>query len=74
MSTRNRLCSNHIDRHERGWNLTSESTVLTGNSSIGSWLDHPVGGDLVRGLLAQSGATEEMLAPLIGCRCSSLSR
>jgi hypothetical protein len=54
--------------------LTSESTVLTGNSLIGSWLDHPVGGDLVRGLLAQSGATEEMLAPLIGCRCSSLSR
>ena len=46
--------------------MTPESTVLTGNSSIGSWLDHPVGGDLVRGLLAQSGATEEMLAPLMG--------
>src|SRR4029077_5653798 len=46
--------------------MTPESYALTGNSSIGSWLDHPVGGDLVRGLLAQAGAKEEMLAPLLG--------
>ena len=38
--------------------------VLTASSSVGEWLDHPVGGDLVRGLLAQSGASEEMFAPL----------
>ena len=37
---------------------------LTANSSIAAWLDHPVGGDLVRGLLAQTGASEEMLAPI----------
>ena len=46
--------------------MTPESTALTANSSIGSWLDHPVGGDLVRGLLAQAGAKEEMLAPVMG--------
>ena len=40
--------------------------ALTAGSSIGEWLDHPVGGDLVRGLLAQSGASEDMLAPLTG--------
>ena len=49
-----------------GWNMTPESTALTANSSIGSWLDHPVGGELVRGLLAQAGAEEEMLAPVMG--------
>jgi NAD(P)-dependent dehydrogenase (short-subunit alcohol dehydrogenase family) len=44
----------------------SESKPLTANSTIGSWLDHPVGGALVRGLLAQTGASEEMLAPVKG--------
>ena len=46
--------------------MTPESKAHTADSSIGSWLDHPVGGDLVRGLLAQAGAKEEMLAPLLG--------
>ena len=41
-------------------------TQLTANSSIGTWLDHPVGGQLVRGLLAQAGVGEEMLAPIRG--------
>lgn len=44
----------------------SENAALTANSTIGQWLDHPVGGDLVRGLLAQSGATAESLAPVKG--------
>jgi hypothetical protein len=44
----------------------SESKPLTANSSIGAWLDHPVGGELVRGLLAQTGAEEEMLTPVKG--------
>jgi len=44
----------------------SENTILTANSSIGEWLEHPVGGELVRGLLAQSGAKEESLAPVRG--------
>jgi hypothetical protein len=39
-------------------------TVLTANSTIGAWLDHPAGGTLVRGLLAASGADDSVLAPL----------
>ncbi|MFT4307025.1 MAG: SDR family NAD(P)-dependent oxidoreductase [Microbacterium sp.] len=42
----------------------SENTVLTASSSIGDWLEHPVGGELVRGLLASSGASEETLGPV----------
>jgi len=44
----------------------SESSVLTASSTIGEWLDSDVGGQLVRGLLAASGATEESLAPVRG--------
>jgi len=40
--------------------------VLTANSTIGEWLDGPVGGELVRGLLARSGTTPETLAPIKG--------
>lgn len=41
-------------------------TPLTSASTIGTWLDSEVGGDLVRGLLAASGATAESLAPVRG--------
>lgn len=44
----------------------SEKTPLTASSTIGTWLDSEVGGPLVRGLLAASGASEETLAPLRG--------
>lgn len=44
----------------------SETKALTAASTIGEWLDNPVGGELVRGFLAQSGATEESLAPIKG--------
>jgi len=44
----------------------AQNKLLTANSTIGEWLDHPVGGEMVRGLLAQSGASEETLAPLKG--------
>ena len=40
--------------------------ALTANSTIGEWLNHPTGGDLVRGLLAQSGADPESLTPVLG--------
>ncbi|MCI1641886.1 MAG: SDR family oxidoreductase [Actinomyces sp.] len=45
----------------------SEGTIrmtLTAHSSIGDWLDDPAGGPLIRGLLAQSGASEDSLAPV----------
>jgi len=44
----------------------SDPSPLTAASSIGQWLDHPVGGELVRGLLNQAGASEEMLEPIKG--------
>ena len=46
--------------------LMSTSTPLTANSTIGDWLDHPVGGELLRGLLAASGADVSSLAPIKG--------
>ncbi len=37
---------------------------LTAKSSVGEWLKHPVGGQLLRDLLAQGGQTEKALAPV----------
>jgi hypothetical protein len=44
----------------------TEAKPLTASSTIGQWLTDPAGGPLVRGLLAQTGASEEMLAPIKG--------
>jgi hypothetical protein len=44
----------------------TEAKPLSANSTIGEWLTDPAGGPLVRGLLAQTGASEEMLAPVKG--------
>lgn len=38
--------------------------ALTAKSSIGTWLKHPVGGPILRDLLAQGGQTESALAPV----------
>lgn len=37
---------------------------LTARSSIGTWLKHPVGGRLMREMLAQGGQTESALTPV----------
>ncbi|TCK66087.1 NAD(P)-dependent dehydrogenase (short-subunit alcohol dehydrogenase family) [Curtobacterium sp. PhB136] len=44
--------------------MSNDDITLTAGSTIGTWLAHPVGGDLIRGLLAQAGVGEEMLAPV----------
>lgn len=44
---------------------------LTAKSSVGDWLKHPVGGPLLRDLLAQGGQDEKALAPV---RMLSLQR
>lgn len=44
--------------------MVDESTPLTANSTVGTWLDHPEGGPLVRGLLQAAGAGAEALAPM----------
>jgi len=46
--------------------MANEREPLTANSTIGRWLDDPEGGQLVRGLLAASGADESTLAPIKG--------
>ena len=35
--------------------MTPNARPLTGDSSIGTWLDDPIGGPIVRELLAQGG-------------------
>ena len=44
---------------------------LTAKSSIGEWLKHPVGGPLLRAMLAEGGQSESALAPV---RLFSLQR
>lgn len=39
---------------------------LTANSTIGDWLDSPVGGPLIQELLAQAGVPADSLAPVRG--------
>ena len=40
------------------------STTLSGDSSIKAWLDHPVGGPIMRDMLAQSGQDADVLRPV----------
>src|SRR5690606_573288 len=40
------------------------SSTLSGDSSVGTWLDHPVGGLILRDLLAQAGQTADTLRPV----------
>lgn len=44
---------------------------LTAKTSVGDWLAHPVGGDLLRGILAEGGQDESALKPV---RLFSLQR
>ncbi|MFT4235971.1 MAG: SDR family oxidoreductase [Microbacterium sp.] len=39
---------------------------LTANSTIGTWLDDPTGGPLIRGLLQQAGTDPSALTPVLG--------
>lgn len=40
--------------------------ALTAYSTIGEWLNDDVGGDLVRGMLAQAGTNADSLTPVLG--------
>lgn len=40
--------------------------ALTAHSTIGEWLNDPTGGELIRGLFAQTGADPELLTPVHG--------
>jgi 3-oxoacyl-ACP reductase-like protein len=49
-----------------------DMTSLTANSTIGDWLDSPVGGPLVRELLAQAGTAPDALDPVRGLALQQL--
>ncbi|GAA1930816.1 hypothetical protein GCM10009775_23590 [Microbacterium aoyamense] len=48
------------------------SLPLSAESTIGEWLDHPVGGVILEGLLSRSGATSSSLSPLRGAPLTQL--
>ncbi len=53
--------------------MTDSSKPLTAASSVGSWLADPIGGPLVRQLLAQGGMDESVLAPVSGLPLQTLA-
>ncbi|PZE37134.1 SDR family NAD(P)-dependent oxidoreductase [Curtobacterium sp. MCPF17_031] len=46
--------------------MSNDTAILTAASTVGTWLDHPVGGELIRELLAQGGTDPESLTPVRG--------
>jgi len=44
--------------------MASSPAPLSGDSSIATWLDHPVGGPILRDLLAQSGQSADVFRPV----------
>ena len=44
--------------------MSTPTTTLTGDDSIKTWLAHPVGGPILRDLLAQSGQDADVLKPV----------
>ena len=40
--------------------------TLTANSTIGTWMNDPVGGPLIRGLFEKTGADPDLLTPVLG--------
>ena len=44
--------------------MSTSIPSLNGDSSIGTWLDHPVGGAILRALLAQGGQSADVFAPI----------
>ena len=52
--------------------MSTDSAPLTGASTIQTWLDHPVGGPVLRGMLAQGGQSADALAPIAGLPISNL--
>ncbi|MBF4994630.1 SDR family NAD(P)-dependent oxidoreductase [Arthrobacter gandavensis] len=45
---------------------------LTARNTIQEWLDHPVGGPILRGFLTQAGSDEASLGPALGLRLQQL--
>lgn len=52
--------------------MSAVHAPITASATVGEWLDHPIGGGLVRALLAEAGVEEELLAPVSGMPLSQL--
>jgi NAD(P)-dependent dehydrogenase (short-subunit alcohol dehydrogenase family) len=52
--------------------VTNTLTPLTPDSTIGTWLDHPIGGAVLGRLLAESGQTPDALRPVRGVALARL--
>lgn len=52
--------------------MPANETQLTGQSTVGTWLDHPTGGVLIRELLAPAGLDPEVLTPARGMALNQL--
>lgn len=50
----------------------SNPRPLTAHSTVREWLDHPEGGAFLRGMLAQGGADESSLGPVLGAPLQQL--
>lgn len=46
--------------------MSENKKTITANSAISTWLEHPVGGTLIRGLLSAGGMNEDALGPIKG--------
>jgi len=44
--------------------MAGSPTTLSGDSSVGTWIDHPVGGPIIRDLLTQAGQSTDALRPV----------
>ena len=52
--------------------MSDTTTPLTGRSTVGTWLDHPEGGALIRQLLAPAGLDPAVLTPARGIALDQL--
>jgi NAD(P)-dependent dehydrogenase (short-subunit alcohol dehydrogenase family) len=58
------LPDNGVRYIERNSQMAKNSGQLTGDSSVGTWLDDPIGGPIMAALLAQGGQDTGVLRPI----------
>ena len=49
---------------QKGHRIMAKDKPLTDRSTVGAWLKHPVGGPLIRQMLAEGGVDEKVLTPV----------
>ncbi len=56
----------HNKSQEQAPSSDNADAQLSGDSTIREWLDHPVGGQIFRAMLAEAGQNEKVLGPVKG--------